>query len=85
MGLVFEAADEGLGSILEGVEGCCNFDGAKPGPILCLIVLGGVPMGIAVTLLLVGVEKPGPCRDILGPSERFLGAGGPKSGTEVSL
>jgi hypothetical protein len=75
-GLVFEAADEGLGSPLEGVEGCCSFDVGKPGPMLCLIVLG-VPTGIAVTLLLVGVEKACPCKDILGPSERFLGAGGP--------
>ena len=83
-GLVFDAADEGLGSPLEGVEGCCSFVG-MPGPILCLIVLDGVPTGIAVTLLLVGVEKPGPCSDILGPSERFLGAGGPKSGAGISL
>src|SRR5579862_9873901 len=53
-GLVFEAADEGLGSPFEGVEGCCSFDTGKPSPMLCLIVLG-VPTGIAVTLLLVGV------------------------------
>jgi hypothetical protein len=86
LGLVFEAADEGLGSPLEGVEGCCNFDGMNPGPMLCLIVLGGVPpVMVGPVLFLVGVEKPGPCSDILGPKERFLGAGGPKSGTGTFL